>query len=100
MEEETGPTTTIDTQMPTIPGPLDTLEKRLRERMGGGQKKAKAHKPQFHISLTLDDVELVATTNEEILVEVWENAEKHRYLIADQVQAIKILLEQIRIRVA
>jgi hypothetical protein len=45
-------------------------------------------------------VELVATTVEEILVEVWENVEKHRALIADQVQEVKTALEKIRIGAA
>jgi hypothetical protein len=59
----------------------------------------KAHKTQCHISLTPDDVELVATTFEEILVKVWENTEKHRALISDQVREVKTALEQIRIGV-
>jgi hypothetical protein len=43
-------------------------------------------------------VELVVTTVEEILVEVWENEEKNRDLIADKVQEVKTMLEQLRIR--
>jgi len=57
----------------------------------------KAHKPHIHISLTLDDVYLVATTIEERLAEVWENVEKQRASIADQVQDVKIALEKLRI---
>jgi hypothetical protein len=83
--------------MPTISEPSDTQEKWLGEKNGGGRKKAKAHKPQCKISLTPNDVELVATIVEEILAEVWENVEKHKDLIVDQVQEVKIVLEQIRI---
>jgi hypothetical protein len=46
----------------------------------------------------LDDVELVVTTVEERLAEVWENVEKHRASIIDQVQEVKTALEQLRIR--
>jgi hypothetical protein len=42
-------------------------------------------------------VELVATTIEERLVEVWENVEKHMASIAYQVQEVKTSLEQLRI---
>ena len=71
--------------MPTILEPLETQEKWLGEQTGGVRNKVKAHKPQCHISLTPDDVELVATTVEERLAEVWENAEKHKDSIVDQV---------------
>ena len=57
----------------------------------------KAHKPQIHISLTPDNVELVVTTVEERLDDVWENVEKHMALIAYQVQEVKIVLEKLRI---
>jgi hypothetical protein len=93
-----GPTTTGDTHRPTSPEPLDTQEKQPREKTSGGRKKAKAHRPQCHISLTSDDVELVVTTVEERLAEVWENAEKHKDSIANQVQEVKVSLEKLRIR--
>jgi hypothetical protein len=38
-------------------------------------------------------VELVVTIIEERLVKVWENAEKNKALIADQVQEVKTTLE-------
>jgi len=60
----------------------------------------KADKPQCHISLTPDDVELVVTEVEEILVEVWDNVKKHKDAIADQVQEVKIVLDKLKIRVA
>jgi hypothetical protein len=41
-------------------------------------------------------VELVATTVEERLVEVWENVEKHRASIADQVQEVKIVAREVK----
>jgi hypothetical protein len=66
---ETGTTTVGDTQRPTSPEPSATQEKRPGEHTSGGRKKAKAHKPQSHISLTPDDVELVVTTVEERLAE-------------------------------
>lgn len=59
-----------------------------------------AHKPQSHISLTLGDMELVATIVEERLAEVWENAKKHRASIVVQVQEVKTALEQLRISAA
>jgi hypothetical protein len=97
---EIGTTTAGDTQRPTSPEPSATQEKRPGEHTSGGRKKAKAHKPQSHISLTPDDVELVVTTVEERLAEVWENVEKHRASIADQVQEVKTVLEQLRIGAA
>jgi hypothetical protein len=93
-----GPTTTEDTQRPTSPKPSDTQEKRPGKKTSGGRKNAKAHKPQSHISLTLDNVELVVTTVKERLIEVWDNVEKQRASIGDQVQEVKTTLEQLRIR--
>jgi hypothetical protein len=60
----------------------------------------KAHKPHSHISLTLDDVELLAIAVEERLDEVWENAKKHKDSITYQVQEVKTTLEKSRIGVA
>ena len=60
----------------------------------------KTHKPQSHISLTPDDVELVVTAVKERVAEVWENAKKHRDSIAYQVQEVKVRLEHLRIEVA
>jgi hypothetical protein len=45
-------------------------------------------------------VELLVTVVEERLVEVWENTEKHKASIADQVQEVKTVLENLRIEVA
>ena len=45
-------------------------------------------------------MDLVATIVEDRLDEVWENAEKHRASIFDQVQEVKTALEQLRIEVA
>jgi hypothetical protein len=90
---ETGTTTAGDTQRPPSPEPSATQEKRPGEHTSGSRKKTKAHKPQSHISLTSDDVELVATIVEERLAKVWENAEKHRASIVDQVQEVKTALE-------
>jgi hypothetical protein len=50
-------------------------------------------------SLMADDVELIATKVEDRLSEVWENTKNHRASILEQIQEVKIVLEQLRIRV-
>jgi hypothetical protein len=49
-------------------------------------------------SLIADDVELIATTVQDQLSEVWENVENHRDLILEKIQEVKTVLEQLRIR--
>jgi hypothetical protein len=78
MEEEFGQDTGMDTQMPEASEPSDAQKKRTGEQASGSRKKAKAHRKPLHTSLTTDDVELIATTVEDRLSEVWENVEKHR----------------------
>jgi hypothetical protein len=94
---ETRTTTTGDIQRPTSPKPSTTQEKRPGEHTSAGRKKEKVHKPHSHISLTLDNVDLVVTTVKEKLTEVWENAEKQRDSIVNQVQEVKTTLGQLRI---
>jgi hypothetical protein len=67
-------------------------------KQSGSRKKAKAHKKPLETSLTTDDVELIATTVEDRLSEVWENAENHRASILEKIQEVKTALEQLRIR--
>jgi hypothetical protein len=98
VEEEMGQETDRDTQMPTTSEPSEAQGKRTGEKTSGSRKKEKAHKPPSHTSLTTDDVELVATTVEDRLSEVWENVEKHRASIFEQVQEVKTMLEKLRIR--
>jgi hypothetical protein len=85
VEEEIGQETRMDTQMPETYEPLDSQRKRTGEQASGSRKKAKAHRTPPHTSLTTDDVELVATTVEDRLSEVWENVEKNRDSIMEQV---------------
>jgi hypothetical protein len=58
--------------------PSDAQKKRTGEQASGSRKKEKAHRTPMHTSLTVDDVELVATIVEDRLSEVWENAQKPR----------------------
>jgi hypothetical protein len=88
----------MDTQMPEASEPSYAQNKRAGEQASGPRKKVKAHRKPLQTSLTTDDVELVATTVEDRLSEVWENAEKHRDSILEQVQEVKTVLEQFRIR--
>jgi hypothetical protein len=89
----------MDTQMPETSEPSDSQKKRIGEQASGSRKKAKAHRTPPHTSLTTDDVEIVATTIEYRLSELWENVEKHRDSIFEQVQEVKTVLEQLKIRV-
>jgi hypothetical protein len=68
----------MDTQIPEASEPSDAPKKRTWEKESGSRKKEKAHRTPPHTSLTTDDVELVATTIEDRLSEVWQNTEKHR----------------------
>jgi hypothetical protein len=88
----------MDTQMPEAYEPSDAQRKRTGEQASGSRKKEKAHRKPLQTSLTTDDVELIATTVEDRLSEVWENVEKHRDSILEQVQEVKTALEQLRIR--
>jgi hypothetical protein len=58
--------------------PSDAQKKRTWEKASGSKKKVKAHRIPMHTSLTSNDVELVATTVEDRVLEVWENVKKHR----------------------
>jgi len=61
----------------------DAQKKRTGEKASGSRKKSKAHRTPPHTSLTIDDVELVATTIEDRLSEAWENVKKHRASIIE-----------------
>jgi hypothetical protein len=98
VEEEVGQETGVDTHMPETSEPSDSQKKRTGEKESGSRKKVKAHRTPPHTSLTTDDVELVATTIEDRLSEAWENVEKHRASIIEQVQEVKTALEQLNIR--
>jgi hypothetical protein len=63
----------MDTQMPEASEPSDAQKKRTGEKASGSRKKVKAHRKPMETSLTTDDVELIATTVEDRLSEVWEN---------------------------
>jgi hypothetical protein len=49
-------------------------------------------------SLTIDNVELIATKVEDRLSKVWENAENHRVLILEKIHEVKTMLEKLKIR--
>jgi hypothetical protein len=48
--------------------------------------------------LPTNDVELIATTIEDRMLEGWENVEKHKASILEIIQEVKNALEQLRIR--
>jgi hypothetical protein len=98
MEEGEGKDTGMDTQMPEASEPSEAQRKRTGEQASGSRKKAKAHKKPMETSLMTDDVELIATTVEDRLSEVWENTENHRASILEKIQEVKTALEQLRIR--
>jgi hypothetical protein len=75
----------MDTQIPETSEPSDSQKKRTWEKESGSKKKEKAHRTPPHTSLTIDDVELVDTTIEYRLSEVWENAKEHRASIVEKV---------------
>jgi hypothetical protein len=89
MEEEMAQDTGMDTEMPEASEPSTAQRKRTWEQASGSRKKAKAHKKPMETSLTTDDVELIATTVEDRLSEVWENVENHRASILEKIQEVK-----------
>jgi hypothetical protein len=98
MKEEIGKETYMDTQIPKESKPSDTQRKRRGEKESGSKKKAKARRKPLETSLTTDDVELIDTIVKDRLSEVWENEKKHMDLILDQIQEVKTVLKQLRIR--
>jgi hypothetical protein len=78
--------------------PSEAQTKRTWEQENGSRKKAKAHKKPMETSLLADDVELIAMRVEDRLSEVWENTEKHKASILEQIQEVKNALEQLWIR--
>jgi hypothetical protein len=99
MDEEVEKDTDMDTQMPEASEQPEAQRKRTGEQESGTRKKEKAHRKQMETSLTTDDVEMIAMTVEDRLSEVWENVENHRASILEQVQEVKTVLEQLRIKV-
>jgi hypothetical protein len=89
IEQEIG----MDTQMHEASTPLDSQRKRIGEKVSGSRKKAKAHRKTLKTSLTANYVELIATTVEDKLSEVWENAKNYRDLILEKIQEVKNVLE-------
>jgi hypothetical protein len=85
VEEEMGQETDRDTQMQKTFEPSEAQGKRTGDKTSGSRKNTKAHKPPSHTSLTTYDVELVATTVEDRILEVWEKAEKNRASIFEKV---------------
>jgi hypothetical protein len=83
MEEELEQDTGMDTQMIEASEQLEAQRKRTTEQVSGTRKKAKAHRKKMETSLAIDDVELIATTVEDRLSEVWENVENHRASILE-----------------
>jgi hypothetical protein len=68
------------------------------EQASDVRKKEKAHRKQMEISLTTDDVEMIAIIVEHRLSKVWENEKNHHASILEQVQEVKTVLEQFRIK--
>jgi hypothetical protein len=99
MDEEVEEDIDMDTQIPEAYEQLEAQRKRTMDQASGFMKKSKAHNKQMETSLTTDDLDLIATTVEDRLSEVWENEENHRYSILEQVQEVKNALEQLRIKV-
>jgi len=88
----------MDTQMTKANEQPNTQIKRTTDQVSGTMKKAKAHRKQMEMSLTTDDVELIAKTVEDRLSELWENVENHRDSILKHVQQVKTALEKLRIK--
>jgi hypothetical protein len=84
--------------MPEASEPPEAQRKRTGEQPSGSRKKAKAHRKPMETSLMTDDVELIATTVEDRLSEVWENAENHRASILEKIQEVKTVLEQLKVK--
>jgi hypothetical protein len=89
----------MDTQMPEASEPSYSQRKRMGEKTSGSRNKVKAHRKPLETSRTTDDFELIATTVEDQLSEVWENDESHRASIMEKIQKVKTMLEKSRIRV-
>jgi hypothetical protein len=98
VEENIGQETGMDTQISEASEPSDSQRKRTGEQVNGSRKKEKAHRTPMQTSLTTDNVELIATTVEYRLSKVWENVDKHRVSILEQVQDVKTTLENLRIK--
>jgi hypothetical protein len=88
----------MDTQMQEASESSEVQRKRTRDQASGSRKKAKANKSPMETSLTKDKVELIATTVEDRLSEVWENAKNHIASILEQIQEVKIALEKLKVR--
>jgi hypothetical protein len=76
----------MDTQIPEAYEQPDAHTKRTMEQVTSIRKKEKAHRKQMETSLKIKDVELIAITVQDRLLEVWENAKNHRASILEQVQ--------------
>jgi hypothetical protein len=83
MDEEVEQDTGMDTQMPEASEQPEAQRKRTTEQVSGARKKEKAHRKQMEMSLTTDDIEMIAMTVEDRLSEVWENVENHRASILE-----------------
>jgi hypothetical protein len=99
MEEGEGQDIRRDTQIPESFEPPEAQRKRTREKPSGSRKKAKAHRNPMETSLTEDDMELIAMTVEDRLSDVWENVENHQASILEQIQEVKIMLEQLKVKI-
>jgi hypothetical protein len=98
MDEEVEQDIGMDTHMTKANEQPNTQIKRTTDQVSGTMKKAKAHRKQMEMSLTTDDVELIAKTVEDRLSELWENVENHRDSILKHVQQVKTALEKLRIK--
>jgi hypothetical protein len=67
----------MDTRIPEASEQPESQRKRTGEQPSGSRKKAKAHRNPMETSLMQDEVELIATTVEDWLLDVWENIENH-----------------------
>jgi hypothetical protein len=84
--------------MPEASEPPEAQRKRTGEKPSGSRKKEKAHRKPMETSLTQDDVDLIATTVEDRLSDMWENVENHRASILEQIQEVKTALEQLKVK--
>jgi hypothetical protein len=93
MEEGEGKDTGMDAQILESYEPSEAQRKRTREQERGSRNKVKAHKKPMDTSLMTDDVDLIAMTMEDRLLEMWENVENHRDSILEKIQEVKNVLE-------
>jgi hypothetical protein len=93
MEEGEGKDTDRDTHIPKSSEPSYAQRKKPVEQASGTRKKPKAHRKPMETSLTTDDVELIKTTVEDRLSEIWENVENHGASILEKIQEAKTGLE-------